>query len=60
MPLYTIRSLDLMNWLCHRGYTVVKVLDNDKHSQFKVFLFEDSPEIRQAVSDYLMEQKKEV
>lgn len=58
MPMYTIRSLHLMNWLCRRGYTVVKVLDSDKLSQYKIFLFEDSPEIRQAVSDYLMEQKE--
>ena len=56
-PLYTIRSLDLMNWLCHKGYTVIKVIDSDKDPKFKVFLFEDSFEIRRAVTDYIVEQQ---
>lgn len=56
-PLYTIRSLELMNWLCHKGYTVIKVIDSDKDPKFKVFLFEDSLEIRRAVTDYIVEQR---
>ena len=55
--MYTVRSLELMNWLCHRGFTVMKVLDIDKNSQFKIFLFQDSTEIRNAVDSYLSERE---
>ena len=57
MPMYTVRSLELMNWLCHRGFTVMKVLDSDKNPQFKIFLFQDSSEIRNAVNSYLSERE---
>lgn len=57
MPMYTVRSLELMNWLCHRGFTVMKVLDSDKNPQFKIFLFQDSNEIRNAVDSYLSERE---
>lgn len=53
----TVRSLELMNWLCHRGFSVLKVLDSDKNRQFKIFLFEDTKEIRNAIGDYLSEQE---
>lgn len=53
----TVRSLELMNWLCHRGYSVLKVLDSDKNAQFKIFLFEDTKEIRVAIGDYLSERE---
>lgn len=57
MPMYTVRSLELMNWLCHRGFTVMKVLDSDKNPQFKIFLFQDSEEVRNAVDSYLSERE---
>lgn len=57
VPMRTVRSLELMNWLCHRGFSVLKVLDSDKNRQFKVFLFEDTKEIRNAIGDYLSEQE---
>lgn len=57
MSMYTVRSLELMNWLCHRGFTVMKVLDSDKNPQFKIFLFQDSKEIRNAVDGYLSERE---
>lgn len=57
MPMYTVRSLELMNWLCHRGFTVMKVLDSDKNPQFKIFLFHDTKEIRNAVDSYLSERE---
>lgn len=58
MDMYVVKSLELMNWLCHRGFTVRKVLDNDKYPQYKVFLFEDSEEIRKAVGEYVRGQRK--
>lgn len=51
--MYIIRSLDLMNWLCNRGYRVLKVEDSERNPQFKVFFFKDTPEIRESVSMYL-------
>lgn len=35
----------------------MKVLDSDKNSQFKIFLFQDSTEIRNAVDSYLSERE---
>lgn len=34
----------------------MKVLDSDKNPQFKIFLFQDSKEIRNAVGSYLSER----
>lgn len=35
----------------------MKVLDSDKNPQFKIFLFQDSSEIRNAVGSYLSERE---
>lgn len=35
----------------------MKVLDSDKNPQFKIFLFHDTKEIRNAVDSYLSERE---
>lgn len=35
----------------------MKVLDSDKNPQFKIFLFQDSKEIRNTVDGYLAERE---
>lgn len=57
-PMRTVRSLDLMNWLCQRGFVVKKVKDSDKNPQFKVFLYDDTKEIRAAIGYYMDEKTK--
>lgn len=56
--MYIVRSLDLTNWLCGQGYKILKVEDSEKNPKYKVFLFEDTKQIRNSVSEYLA--KKEV
>ena len=58
--MYTVRSLDLMNWLCQKGFRVKKVLDADYNPRFKIFLYEDTPLIRQSVSVYLSQSQRGV
>lgn len=54
--MYVVRSLDLMNWLCGQGYRVLKVEDGESNPRFKVFLYQDTPEIRKSVSVYLSQK----
>ena len=56
IPMYIVRSLDLMNWLCSQGYRVLKVEDSESNPRFKVFLYRDTPEIRKSVSLYLSQK----
>lgn len=52
--MYIVKSLDLANWLCRRGYRILKVEDNVENPKYKVFLFEDTKEIRNKVTEYLL------
>ena len=56
--MYIVRSLDLTNWLCGQGYRILKVEDSEKNPKYKVFLFEDTKQIRNRVTEYL--SKREV
>ena len=56
--MYIVRSLDLTNWLCGQGYRILKVEDSEKNPKYKVFLFEDTKQIRNSVTEYL--SKREV
>lgn len=38
MQMHTVRLLELMNWSCHGGFAVMKVLDSDRSSQCKILL----------------------
>ena len=53
----TVRSLDLVNYLCNRGYRIKKVIDSDKNPRFKVFLFEDSRAIQDSIAAYLSQKE---
>ena len=53
----TVRSLDLVNYLCNRGFRIKKVIDSDKDSRYKVFLFEDSKDLQNNISTYLSRKK---
>ena len=55
--MYIVRSLALTNWLCGQGYQILKVEDSEKDSRFKVFLFEDTAQIRRSVSKYLAQRE---
>lgn len=56
--MYVVRSISLVNWLCQRGYKLLKAEDSKEDSKYKVFMFEDSEEIRSSVATYLSERKK--
>lgn len=56
--MYIVRSLELANWLCNRGYKMLKVEDSEKNPRFKVFLFEDTNYIRNSVSEYLLQKRR--
>ncbi len=56
--MYIVRSLALANWLCGQGHPILKVEDSEKNPRFKVFLFEDTKNVRNSVTEYL--NKKEV
>lgn len=58
MPMYVVRSVGLINWLCRRGYTLLKAEDSKDNSKYKVFMFEDSEPLRQCVAEYLSTRKK--
>lgn len=55
--MYIVRSLELANWLCNRGYKILKVEDSEKNPKFKVFLFEDTKRIRSSVLEYLLQKR---
>lgn len=52
--MYIVKSLDLANWLCRRGFKILKVEDNVRNPKYKVFLFEDTKKIRDKVTEYLL------
>ena len=52
----TVRSLDLANYLCNHGYRIKNVIDSDKNSRFKVFIFEDSKNLQSCISTYLLKR----
>lgn len=56
--MYIVRSLELANWLCNRGYKMLKVEDSEKNPRFKVFLFEDTKYIRNSASEYLLQKRR--
>lgn len=54
---YTVKSLDLANYLCNHGHKMKKVIDSDKNPRFKVFLFEDSKAIQDCIATYLSQKE---
>lgn len=58
IPMYVVRSVGLVNWLCQRGYTLLKAEDSESNAKYKVFMFEDSEPLRKCVAEYLSTRKK--
>lgn len=56
MEMYIVRSLAMTNWLCNKGFKILKVEDSEKDDKLKVFFFEDSP----ALHDTMMKYRKRV
>lgn len=54
--MYIVKSLELTNWLCNRGYKILKVEDSEKNPKFKVFLFKDTKQLRSSISEYLLQR----
>lgn len=54
--MYIVRSLELTNWLCGQGYKILKVEDSEKNPKYKIFLFEDTKQIRNSVAKYLLQR----
>ena len=49
---YGSKSLSMMMYLVRHGFDVVKVGDNENNPVYKVFLFIDSKELRQCMSNF--------
>ena len=47
---YMIQSLSMANWLCNHGHKILKVEDSIKNPDFKVFLFEDTPQLHKTMA----------
>lgn len=56
--MYVVRSIDLVNYLCQRGFKLLKAEDSKDNPQYKVFMFEDSENLRSNVATYLSNRKK--
>ena len=53
----TVRSLALANYLCNKGFQMLKVEDSEKNPKFKVFLFEDNKAIQNSITSYLSQKE---
>lgn len=58
VPMYIVRSVGLVNWLCQKGYILLKAEDSKSNPRYKVFMFEDSEMLRQCVAEWLSYRKK--
>ena len=54
---YTIKTLKLMNHLVHLGFDVVKVADSISNPKYKTFFFLNTPELREAIEEYVKSNK---
>ena len=52
---YMIQSLNMANWLCSNGHKIIKVEDNTKNPNLKVFLFEDTIALRNTMKQFRKE-----
>lgn len=50
--MYIVRSLNMTNWLCNNGFKILKVEDSEKDARYKVFLFEDTPELHHMMMQF--------
>lgn len=50
--LYTIKTINMYNYLIHRGFTPVEIAPNIYIPNFVVWKFEDTKELRKAMEQY--------
>lgn len=55
--LYVVRSLNLMNDLVQQGYRCRKVEDSEIDPKLKVFFFDDTREVRNAIKQYQIDRR---
>lgn len=54
---YVIKTIAMMNYLCDKGFKVLKVEDSRNNPEYKVFLFEDTQELHHCMDQYMENQK---
>lgn len=53
MQMCIIRSLNMANHLASQGFKIRKVEDSEIDSRFKVFLFQDTEELHEAMATFV-------
>ena len=48
----------MANYLIRQGCDMIKVADNKDNSNYKIFLFEDTPKLQNAITRYNNANKK--
>ena len=49
---YVIRGIGMVNYLIRQGFDLIKAEDDKDKPEFKVFLFKNTPELREAMGGY--------
>lgn len=49
---YVIRGIGMVNYLVRKGFDLWKVEDDKNNPRFKVFLFKNTPELKEAMGGY--------
>lgn len=49
---YVIRGIGMVNYLVRKGFDLIKVEDDKDKPEFKVFLFKNTFELREAMGGY--------
>ena len=57
--LFRVYTLRLANFLQAQGFTALEIVPDQKHKGFLNWLFEDSAELREAVSGYRAAREKQ-
>ena len=50
--IYVCKRMRLLSWLTERGFEAIRSQVDIYNPKYRVFLFEDSPELRKCVDDY--------
>ncbi len=58
IDMYIARSLDLVNWLCQRGFRLLKVEDSEKNPKYKVFLFRETKALHECADEWFLLNNK--
>ena len=58
--MFTVFSLKMANWLVRQGHDMLQVIDSpyDSTGRYKAFLFEDTPELQNNISNYTIITKR--